>query len=59
MTKRRMNKAPEPLVSVTVTLSHQVIEQLNQLAFTASLNRTEIIREAILYFLERNEDQEI
>ena len=59
MTKKRMNKVPEPPVSVTVTLSLSVIEQLNELAFRTGYNRTDIIREAIEHFLEWSDDQEI
>ena len=59
MTKKRMNKVPEPPVSVTVTLSLQVIEELNEIAFRTGYNRTDIIREAIEHFLEWNDDQEV
>jgi predicted transcriptional regulator len=58
MTKKRINETPEPQVSVTVTLYPQVIEELNKIAFFTENHRTDIIRNAISDFQERESKKE-
>lgn len=58
MTKRRINKILEPKISVTITLSPQIIEKLNEISFNTGKHRTDIIREVISNFVQRESNQE-
>jgi predicted transcriptional regulator len=55
MTKKTINKIAEPRISVTITLSSQVIEQLNEISFNTGKHRTDVIRESISHFLKQSQ----